>query len=159
MKTGKSRALLLDLMLVSNPELLCVVRAAIERLTEISGFSPEESRAVTRAVDEALANIMRHAYGNRPGQSIELSCRKLSSSIKGKRRDGLEFLFYDHGAPFDRKKLHARSLDEVRPGGLGLHLMRDSMDVMRHSRVNGRNQLRLVKFLAVKTVPQLSQGE
>jgi hypothetical protein len=28
----------------------------------------------------------------------------------------------DQGVPFDQKKLTARSLDEVKPGGLGLHL-------------------------------------
>ena len=47
------RGLLLELQLTSNPGLLCAVRGAVERLTESLGFSAPESRAVTRAVDEA----------------------------------------------------------------------------------------------------------
>ncbi|MDP9147941.1 MAG: ATP-binding protein, partial [Acidobacteriota bacterium] len=66
------RVLLLDLIFVSDPGLLYVVRAAIERLTEVSGFSPPECRAITRAVDEALANVIRHAYNNRPDERIEV---------------------------------------------------------------------------------------
>src|SRR5436309_15906316 len=76
--SGKERnsnsdgSLLLRLELPSNPALLCAVRGAIERLTESFGFSPEDCRAVTRAVDEALTNIIRHAYCGRADRPIEL---------------------------------------------------------------------------------------
>src|SRR6266700_7025676 len=64
--------LLLRLELPSDPALLCAVRGAIERLTESFGFSPQDCRAVTRAVDEALTNIIRHAYCGRADRPIEL---------------------------------------------------------------------------------------
>lgn len=137
---------LVDLMLVSNPQLLSVVRGAIERLSEIFGFSPAECRSVTRAVDEALANVIRHAYGNRPDRIIQVRCGRVYHQAAGKRREGLEILLLDHGVAFDHKKLKERCLDEVKPGGLGLHFIRDSVDIMEHSRVRGTNQLRLVKF-------------
>jgi serine/threonine-protein kinase RsbW len=153
------RGLLLDLILVSDPQLLSVVRAAVERLTELSGFSPPECRSITRAVDEAVANVIRHAYGSRPDKRIDLSCKRVSRTVKGQHRQGLEIQLLDNGLPFDRKKLTARSLDEVKPGGLGLHFMRDSMDVMEHRRVRGRNQLRLVKYIDGNAKSQESQGE
>ena len=153
------RGLLLDLVLVSDPQLLSVVRAAVERLTELSGFSPPECRAITRAVDEAVANVIRHAYGNQPNKPIELSCKRVSRTVNGQHREGLEIQLLDKGLPFDRKNLTARSLDEVKPGGLGLHFMRDSMDVMEHRRVRGRNQLRLVKYIDGDPKSQESQGE
>lgn len=153
------RGLLLDLVLVSDAHLLSVVRAAIERLTEVTGFSPPEVRSITRAVDEAVANVIRHAYDNRPNQRIEVCCKRVSGMLKGQRREGLEIQLLDKGLPFDRKKLTARSLDEVKPGGLGLHFMRDSMDIMQHRRVRGVNQLRLVKYLNSNGTSKETQGE
>jgi anti-sigma regulatory factor (Ser/Thr protein kinase) len=151
--------LLLDLVLVSDPHLLSVVRAAVERLTELSGFSPPECRSITRAVDEAVANVIRHAYCGQPNKRIDLSCRRVSRTVQGQHRQGLEIQLLDNGVPFDRKKLTARSLDEVKPGGLGLHFMRDSMDVMEHRRVGRKNRLRLVKYIDGTAKGQESQGE
>jgi anti-sigma regulatory factor (Ser/Thr protein kinase) len=155
----QKRGLLLDLVLVSDPHLLSVVRAAIERLTELSGFSPPECRSITRAVDEAVANVIRHAYCGEPDKRITVSCKRISCTVKGQHREGLEIQLLDNGLPFDRSKLTARSLDEVKPGGLGLHFMRDSMDVMEHRRVGHKNLLRLVKYIDGNAKGQESQGE
>lgn len=143
----KHRDLLLKFELQSNPELLCAVRGAMERLTEKIGFPESECRSVTRAVDEAMANIIRHAYGDQRDQPIELSCYRAQRVADGEAREGLEIVLKDHGVPADPTKMRGRSLDEVRPGGLGLHYIRESMDVMEFTRSVGTNQLRLVKYL------------
>ena len=151
---------LLRLELPSNPEILCVVRSAMMRLTEELGFPAEECRGLTRAVDEALANIIRHAYDGRPGQPIELLCRRLQDRTGGKQREGLEIVLVDHGAAADRKKLCGRSLDDVRPGGLGLHFIQDGVDVMQYTSQARKNRLRLVKYLpTAKSEPQIAKGE
>jgi anti-sigma regulatory factor (Ser/Thr protein kinase) len=151
---------LLRLELPSNPEILCVVRSAMMRLTEEQGFPADECRALTRAVDEALANIIRHAYGGRAGQPIELSCRRIQARTGGNQRAGLEIVFTDRGAAADRKEMCGRSLDDVRPGGLGLHFIQDSVDVMQYRSQAGRNRLRLVKYLpAGKSEPQIAKGK
>ncbi len=156
----QKRGLLLDLVLVSDPHLLYVVRAAVERLTEVVGFTPPECRSITRAVDEAVANVIRHAYGSRPDKPIKLTCRRVSDRVHGRQREGLEIQFLDRGLPFDRKKLTARSLDEVKPGGLGLHFIRYCMDIMEHRRMGRTNRLRLVKYFAANTkTTQEGQGE
>jgi serine/threonine-protein kinase RsbW len=151
---------LLRLELPSNPELLCVVRSAMMRLTEEFGFPAGDCRALTRAVDEALANVIRHAYGGRPGQPIELLCRRIQARIGGKQRAGLEIVLVDRGAPVDRKNLRGRSLDEVRPGGLGLHFIQWGVDVMQYKRQARKNRLRLVKYLpAAKSETRIAKGE
>jgi serine/threonine-protein kinase RsbW len=155
----QNRGLLLDLTLASDPRLLCVVRAAIERLTEVNGFSPPECRSITRAVDEAVANVMRHAYRGSLDKRIDLSCKRISGMVNGIPREGLEIELLDQGVPFDQNKLTARSLDEVKPGGLGLHFIRDSMDVMEHSHKDGVNRLRLVKYFSAEGKGHKSQGE
>jgi len=53
----------------------------------------------------------------------------------------------DRGKKVDRAKLCGRALEDVKPGGLGLHFIRESMDALEFRRRVGRNQLRLVKFL------------
>jgi anti-sigma regulatory factor (Ser/Thr protein kinase) len=140
------RGLLLNLKLRSNPEMLCVVRSAVERLTEEMGFSEQESRSVTRAVDEALTNIMRHAYQGRPEQPIQVSCFHCAPT-GGNQRECLEILLVDSGVAMDLSKLKVRSLDEVKPGGLGLHFIRASMDGFEYQRDGDSNHLRLVKYL------------
>lgn len=138
---------LLKLELESNPEALTLVRAAIERATEALHFQPAESRAVVRSVDEALANVMRHAYGGKPGYPIEVTCRRLRPAKDEKGAAGIEIVLRDSGVAVDPSKLRGRPLDEIRPGGLGLHFMRQSMDEVQFSRSQGQNQLRLVKYL------------
>jgi len=166
--SGKERnsnsdgSLLLRLELPSNPALLCAVRGAIERLTESFGFSPEECRAVTRAVDEALTNIIRHAYGGRADRPIEL----IISSIRGrssqgrpipersvqrkaglKNVEGLEIMLCDRGPAIKPEQMCIRTLEEVRAGGLGLHFIQESMDFVEYKRVKGTNRLRLIKHV------------
>jgi anti-sigma regulatory factor (Ser/Thr protein kinase) len=64
-KSGHRGGLLLMLAVCSNHRWLSVVRGALERLTEAMGFPAVQCRPITRAVDEALTNIVRHSIGNR----------------------------------------------------------------------------------------------
>jgi serine/threonine-protein kinase RsbW len=140
-----SADLLLKMELQSDPSMLCVVRGAMERLTEVLGFPAPQRRSVTRAVDEAITNIMRHCYRGRLDQPIGVECRRIAPA-RGSG-DGLEVLLTDRGPAVDPEKLRGRKLEEIKPGGLGLHFIRQSMDVVKFSRARGTNQLRLVKYL------------
>src|SRR5262245_43930645 len=104
----------------SNPEMLCVVRNALEQLTQTLGFPAPECRAVVLAVDEALTNIIRHAYQGKAEQPIEASFRRVEATGDGMQRAALEIVLEDRGVAVDHKRLCGRSLEDVRPGGLGL---------------------------------------
>jgi anti-sigma regulatory factor (Ser/Thr protein kinase) len=132
----------------SDPKMLCVVRAALGQLTEQMGFSAEESRGVVLAVDEALANVIRHAYGGEPDRPIDVSFSRVKVQEENVTREGLEIVLADEGVPLKDVELRGRSLDEVRPGGLGLHLIRQNMHKVEFRYDGGKNNLRLVKFLA-----------
>ena len=143
-----SRAsLLLKMELRSNPEMLCVVRNALGQLTQELGLPEPECRAVVLAVDEALTNIIRHAYQGKTGEPIEASFRRIQTASYGTSRAALEIVLEDRGVTVDHKKLCGRELEDVRPGGLGLHFIRECMDTVEFRRRWGRNQLRLVKLL------------
>jgi anti-sigma regulatory factor (Ser/Thr protein kinase) len=149
-RVASGNGLLLKLEFNSDPQLLCVVRGALERLTEVFGFSPPERRSVTRAVDEALTNIMRHCYNGQTDQPIEVYCTRVRPRAS-ERNDGLEILLCDHGPAVDPAKLRGRRLDDIKPGGLGLHFIRQSMDTVEYHRSGSTNQFRLVKYLQPAT--------
>jgi serine/threonine-protein kinase RsbW len=143
----KRGSLLLRIELRSDPELLCAVRGALAQLTEKLKFPEAECRAVVLAVDEALTNIIRHAYKGKTDRPITASFRRVEASLGGARKEAFEIILEDRGVTVDHTKLCGRALEDVRPGGLGLHFIRESMDTVEFCRRNGRNQLRLMKFL------------
>jgi anti-sigma regulatory factor (Ser/Thr protein kinase) len=144
----------LKLELPSHPQVLCVVRSAVQEFAAVVGFNEEECRSIILAVDEALTNIIRHAYDNRYDQTIELTCRRLGPDLgsdPGKPleqvSDGLEFVLTDRGRSATQEQMKSRDLDDVRPGGLGIHLMTQIMDEVSYVPNEHYNQLRLVKLL------------
>jgi serine/threonine-protein kinase RsbW len=128
-----------QITMTSDPRLLAVVRSTVSELAAVWGLGDEGCRGVTHAVDEALSNIIRHAYKNRCDQEIELSCQA--------QVDCLEFTFVDRGEPADRAKICAQPLDEAALGGRGTHLIRQIMDEVYYERVGEVNRLRLKKYL------------
>src|SRR3977135_3310419 len=142
-------SLLLRMELRSNPEMLCVVRNALGQLAATLGFSEPDCRAVVLAVDEALTNIIRHAYLGDAERPIEASFRRIQVARDGKSGEALEILLEDRGVTVNQEKMCGRALEDVRPGGLGLHFIRECMDTVEFSRSNGRNHLTLRKLLHV----------
>jgi serine/threonine-protein kinase RsbW len=137
---------LLKIELRSHPRLLCVLRGAMEPLVNELGFSEEECRSIVRSIDEAVSNIMRHSYCGRLDRPIEVSCRSLRRRSSGKGGQGVEFLLFDHGPAVDPTKLPGRPLNELKRGGLGLHLIRGGMDRVEYKRTANMNRLRLIKY-------------
>lgn len=135
--------------------MLCVVRAALGQLMETLGFVPEECRSVVLAVDEALTNVIRHAYRGQTDRPIEASFRRIQAGGDGGVREGLEIVLTDRGVPVKSEELRGRSLEEVKPGGLGLHFIRESMDVVEFRPDKGKNHLHLVKYL--RPMPGIEQ--
>ena len=136
------------LALYSNPKWLSVVRRAVEQLSKTLGFPEMQCRSITRAVDEALTNIVRHSYGNRLDQPIAMYFRRTQRQSEGDVQQGLEILLCDRGPEVHASKLQRRALDEIQPGGLGLHLIRQAMDTVEYTRKGPINRLRLIKYLS-----------
>jgi anti-sigma regulatory factor (Ser/Thr protein kinase) len=141
-----SRTFLMKMALRSHPTLLCVLRGALEPLIESVGFSEVENRAIIRGVDEAVSNIMRHSYRGCPDRPIDVQCNRLERRAQQETERGIEILLFDCGPAVDTTKIQARPLEEIRPGGLGLHIIRDSMDAVEYKRAGKLNRLRLVRY-------------
>jgi anti-sigma regulatory factor (Ser/Thr protein kinase) len=106
----------LRLELLSDPEMPGVVRSGVMRLTEVMDFSEADCRGVTRVVDEALTNIVWHAYGGRPWQPIEMTCRRMQERT-GKRQAGLEIVLVDRVRRSRKSKCRSRD-EPLQPRGL-----------------------------------------
>lgn len=136
----------------SNPQLLCVVRAALERALSVYGMDSESAGRVVLAVDEAIANVMRHAYQRQTDKPIWISIRPLTWNHQA----ALELLVEDEAKNVDLSRIHSRSLTEVKPGGLGVCIIEQVMDVHEYSHRPGNVgvQLRMIKRLQRASTPQ-----
>jgi anti-sigma regulatory factor (Ser/Thr protein kinase) len=123
--------------MTSDVRYLPVIRGAVGALTAAIGWDETECRAIVLALDEAIANIIRHAYQGRSDGLIELQCRETD--------DGLEISMLDSGEPPDLAKICAREVGCDQPGGLGTHIIRDVMDSVSYERTESGN-----RFLASK---------
>jgi sigma-B regulation protein RsbU (phosphoserine phosphatase) len=111
---------LLALRIPARAERLREVRCAVERAVLAAGGTRENAQDVVIAVDEALQNVIRHAYCGECDEPIELEIE----------RDGDVIVLWlrDHAPAIDPARVKPRPLDEVRPGGLGVHFIRSVMD-------------------------------
>jgi sigma-B regulation protein RsbU (phosphoserine phosphatase) len=93
-----------------------VVRDALQAL----GCGKEYIDHTVLAVDEATSNVIRHAYaGDENGEVI------LQVLTRG---DALVIRLIDFAPPVDLATIKPRDLDDIRPGGLGTHIIREIMD-------------------------------
>jgi sigma-B regulation protein RsbU (phosphoserine phosphatase) len=72
------------------------------------------------AIDEASSNVIKHGYGLKNSGDIILEIFY--------SRGELVFRLTDFAKPVNRAACRSRELDDLRPGGLGVHLIREVMD-------------------------------
>ena len=121
------------LSICSTPEHLVIVRAALEKMCEALGFDAQAAGQVVLSADEALANIIRHAYKGDRSRPIEIELAPLPASGPG----GLRIRIRDYGDWVDPSQIRSRDLADVRPGGLGVHIMSQCMDALDYAPAEG----------------------
>lgn len=86
--------------------------------------SEKYTESTVLAVDEAICNIVQHAYSSHTSGDVILDVER--------HGDVLLFRITDFAETLDINALPERSLDEIRPGGLGVFLMRKIMDSVEY---------------------------
>ena len=124
----------LELDITSDPTELPGVRQAFRAWTRSHGWADDEIADVILAVDEALSNVIRHGYDNQPGQKIEVRARTLLDPTDG---EGVEIRIRDYGKQVPIEQICGRDLNDVRPGGLGVHIIRSLMSSAQYSHAAG----------------------
>jgi serine/threonine-protein kinase RsbW len=117
-KTGAGR---IELNIASDPANLAAARAAVEKLVAGAGFDAAAVGEIGLVLNEALANVIRHAYRGRTDQPIRI--------IAEADHDAVTIHVRDWGTgenPVAKVKQLKR--DPLKPGGLGLVCMHEMMD-------------------------------
>ena len=114
----------LHLSICSDTKELHDVRERVERFVLGAGMEEQCALSVVMALDEALTNVIRHAYDGQGGRPIDITVVPMD--------DELNVIVRDYGKVADRSKIQSRDLDDVRPGGLGVHIMHECMDSVEY---------------------------
>lgn len=132
----------LSVQMLSRTSLLAPLRCMVVAFAERIGFDETASGHIALALDEALANVIRHGYGGRDDCRIWVHLRHLEEP------EGLSIVVDDMARQVEPESIRGRDLDDVRPGGLGVHLIRSTMDAVRfEKRSEGGMRLILEKRL------------
>ena len=133
-----------EIRVSADPESLCIVRSAVHKAAETAGMEQRDVDAVILALEEALANAIRHSYGGPCAEPIVVTVKKIEPQLK--QPAALEIVVRDFGRQVDPTQIKGRNLDDVRPGGLGVHIIQSTMDIVEYScPQEGGMQLRMVK--------------
>ena len=116
----------IHLQILSRPELLAPVRALVNTMAAHEGLDDLAACHLILAMDEALTNVIRHGYDGDPNGRIWIAISTLEEGA------GIRVVIEDRARTVDPDALQSRDLEDIRPGGLGMHLMRTLVDLFEH---------------------------
>ena len=107
----------------SDPRRLAEVRSCVRSFLNKCGFDECSIELLVLGLDEACTNVIRHAYGHN-GKPVRLEMERL--------RDRVRFVLRDYGRSCDPECIRSRNLEDVRPGGVGVHIIRQVFDYVKY---------------------------
>jgi serine/threonine-protein kinase RsbW len=115
------------------------VQPWIEALADLHGLDEDTRFAIQLCMEEAVANVVMHGYGNEPGHPIV---------IQSWVSDGdLFFAIEDKAAPFAPSEPNSQSnlakpdLESMTPGGNGIRLMRRFSGSLTYEKLSVGNRI------------------
>ena len=133
---------------VSDPLYLSGVRDMLSAVARRLGFGDQGCSQIALAVDEALCNVIRHGYDSQPDKPIWVSLWP-EAITEGGSEPGLTVLMEDEAKQVDLAEIKGRELEDIKPGGLGVHIINEVMDEVTFAKRPERGMsLRLVKTIA-----------
>ncbi len=109
---------------LSQADKLKPVREFVRNLADQQGCCKENIESIVMAINEACMNVMQHAYAGKEEGEIILEFLK--------DKNNLIIRIYDFAETIDKKTIKSRDLDDIRPGGLGVHLINKVMDQVEY---------------------------
>ena len=108
----------LRLEMVSQSRYVCAARSMVAAVAERLGFSGSACNQVGLAVDEALSNVINHGYEKRTNGPIWIQVWNVDTIPRRMR-----IVIDDLAQQVDPEAIRSRDLDDIRPGGLGVHII------------------------------------
>jgi serine/threonine-protein kinase RsbW len=105
----------------SDPANLAGVRKAIEAFATDLGFDEKAVAEIGLCVNEAMANVIRHAYANQTDRPMHIIA-------SAEPEQAITITLRDWGNGVDPSTLPQRPHNPLMPGGVGLICLRQWMD-------------------------------
>ena len=118
----------LELNVSSHPANLASVRKAVEAFAAANGFADRAIAEIGLCVNEAIANIIRHAYRGNETRPVHVA-----ASMDGRDGDTIVVTLRDWGIGIDPSTLPCRPYDPLEPGGVGLICLQQWMDTVTYT--------------------------
>jgi anti-sigma regulatory factor (Ser/Thr protein kinase) len=128
----------IELRITSDPANLSPIRKQVEAFALAAGMPVEACDGIGLALNEALANVIRHGYGGATDKPIAITA--------GVEAGEFRMTIRDWAKPFDPATAPQRQPGaEAQPGGLGLLCMRKMMDDVRYQQLSDGMLLTMVR--------------
>lgn len=111
---------LAEIRFTSSPEELSIFRKEAKEVLEKQGYDHDTISNVVLGLNEACMNIIQHAYGDQHKGEIILEIKEVQGD--------LVFRLTDFAETVDKSCIKSRDLNDIRPGGLGVHIINEIMD-------------------------------
>lgn len=131
----------------ASMESLYPILEVIRTEAEEMGFEPSEIARLEIACEEAIVNIIHHAYPKNSKGDIDVYCFSCDNILSISFKDqGVAFNPLENAPEADLNS----SAEDRKVGGLGLHFMHQIMDEVIYKREEGTNILELKKKISSK---------
>ena len=128
----------MKLEIKSDPANLKIVRRSVENFCKENEISINVFN-VKLAIDEALQNIIRYAYNFDKTKDIVINFKKIS-------KNSLKVELRDFGTRVSTSQIKPRKLDDVKPGGLGIHFIKSIVKGMSYEHKDDGGTLLTLSF-------------
>jgi anti-sigma regulatory factor (Ser/Thr protein kinase) len=131
------------LEMLSQPRFVAGIRTLVGTVAQRLGFNETDCSQISLAVDEALCNVINHGYDRQPSGRIWLNIWAIDGNDRG-----IRIQIDDYAKQVEPSTIRSRDLDDIRPGGLGVHIIKQVMDTAQYEkREEGGMRLTLFKRL------------
>jgi len=135
-----------ELVVPNDTQYLATVREEVTKVVSQSAFAGRDQKLLILAVDEAITNIMEHAYDNDLEGELDVELILEADATR------FEVVIRDSGKEFDPTAVDIPDITaHIRKGqkhGLGIFLIRQIMDEVNYSFVHGeKNELQMIKYV------------
>jgi anti-sigma regulatory factor (Ser/Thr protein kinase) len=130
-----------ELTLLNRQPEIARLQDALENFARRHAIPKRKLHHVQLALEEHLTNIVRYAHADGTEHHIKVVCRLAAQELQiqieddGRPFNPLEHPAPDLGLPIEKKPV----------GGLGIYMMKKSVDRMEYRRESGRNVLSMIK--------------
>jgi len=144
----------MKLVLPNDMSYLRIAQLTVREVARKFGFQGDHLLKIELAIEEAVTNVIEHAFETGEKGTYEIICERIPL--------GIRIIIKEKGIPFDPARHRAydpaKDLDDAATTGLGLFLMKEAMDELSFHNLGAEGkETHLVKYLYDKSIDKLCQ--